>query len=90
MLPDLLYVRAVSGALGTEQNIAIFSIAFIAQLGERQTEDLEVGSSILPEGILFRLSLSYHGYWLMPICESSSSLHLNTSWENTPLTLIPY
>jgi hypothetical protein len=27
------------------------SLAFIAQLGERQTEDLEVGSSILPEGI---------------------------------------
>ena len=27
--------------------------AFIAQLGERQTEDLKVPSSILGEGILF-------------------------------------
>ena len=30
-----------------------FHQAFIAQLGERQTEDLEVSSSILLEGILF-------------------------------------
>ncbi len=30
-----------------------YMYAFIAQLGERQTEDLEVGSSILPEGISF-------------------------------------
>jgi hypothetical protein len=34
-----------------EQKFATILGAFIAQLGERQTEDLEVSSSILLEGI---------------------------------------
>ena len=70
------------GRFSTQLNFTVISKALIAQLGERQTEDLEVSSSILLQGILVVIFRDVYGVQVVWLSGMDDTLYFGRHFRD--------